>query len=892
MISPPEVQGRVAGLFDGWNARLPSIGDLAFAAFWLALGSGALVAVPYDAAAAADSLQLLLLTNPAGAFLRGLHYWSAQLFLVFTALHLIEHLARRTEARVRLGVWLRLVLSTVVVVYLMVSGYVLKGDAEGQLARHVLAGLLDRLPLLGGALHSLLVGPEESLQLLYVQHAATATLLTLAFIVEHFRRAWPGPAAWLTVLGSSAALSLALVPVLHDAADPVVKGPWYMLGLQELLHWLGSPGLAWIPLLAALALLAGLPLLPPRWSGRAKTLLVAAFAVYAGLTVVGYALRGANWEWRPPGARQATTFADLRLYFPDPKVARAEVPVVLGRREGCLPCHTDERGLARSHSPEAVGCASCHLGQPWSGNEGLAHAGMVLVPGNLSVARATCGTTECHGEIVERVDRSLMANGTGLVGVNRFVFGEADTPDGGGSLRALGTSPADLHLKDLCAGCHLAVDKAEPGPIDELSRGGGCTACHLNHHSDETLHPSLDLKVADVHCFGCHSRSGRISTSYSGWHETIESARGTERDEWRILQDGRVFGRQAADVHHTAGLACIDCHTAREVMGDGRTHVHEEDALEVTCEDCHVAGIARTLGWEELDEESRTIVRLRMDEEPKDRRFLVAERSGLALVNVFAGEDGEPVLEGKLSGRRHPLKPPASACTGLGHDRVSCTACHSGWAPQCLQCHTQRGSDGLWHEIGGDFRAELPPLGVRGPAPGRIEPFAPGMILTLGTEVVDMGRAFPPALVKQGRFERFFSPVEPHTTALKGRSCASCHNDPLALGVGRGVLRLEPEDETQWVFEPALGAARDGLPADAWTGFLEPPRPRSTTRSDARPFSPEEQRRILRVGACLTCHDATGDETDPIYRSFEQSLERVTPRCVVPWPPAASAPQG
>ena len=880
--SPPE--SRVARLFEAWNARLPSVGDLAFAAFWLALGSGALVAIPYDAGAAADSLQLLLLTNPAGTFLRGLHYWSAQLFLVLTALHLIEHLARRTEGRVRFAVWLRLVLSTAVVVYLMVSGYVLKGDAEGQLARQVMSGLLERLPLVGGAIHALLVGPEGSLQLLYVQHAATATLLTLAFIVEHFRRAWPSAAAWLTTLGASALLTVALVPTLHDPASPVIKGPWYMLGLQELLHWLESPAQAWIPLLGGLVVLAVLPLLSPPWSRAVKVLLAAALVVYAGLGLVGHLFRGADWEWRPPGPRQATTFTDLRLYLPGPKVVRGEVPVVLGRREGCLPCHADEQGFAPSHAPEAVGCASCHLGHPWSGNADLAHTGMVLVPGNLSVARQTCGTTRCHGEIVERVDRSLMATGAGLVGVNRFVFGEAEDPGGGGSLRTLGTSPADRHLQDLCAGCHLAVEKTEPGPVDELSRGGGCTACHLNHHDDEKLHPSLDLKIADTHCFGCHSRSGRISTSYAGWHETLEPAPGAEPGEWRVLQDGRVFARRPDDVHHAAGLACVDCHTAREVMGDGRTYVHEEDALEVTCEDCHVAGIARTMGWDELDEESRKIVQLRTDEEPKDRRFLVAARSGLALVNVFAGEDGEPVLEGKLSGKRHRLKPPASACTGMGHERVSCTACHSGWAPQCLQCHTQSGTDGLWHEIGGDFRAGLPSLGVRG-QPGRIEPFAPGMILTLGTDPVDMDRAFAPALVKQGRFARFFSPVEPHTTALKGRSCASCHSDPLALGLGRGTLRLETDGKARWVFEPEEETLRDGLPADAWTGFLEAPRPRSTTRADARPFTPEEQSRILRVGACLTCHEPTESEIERIFRSFDESLTRVTPRCVVPGPP-------
>ena len=248
--SAPE--GRVAGWYEAWNARLPSIGDLAFAAFWLALVSGALVAIPYDVAAAADSLQLLLLTNPAGTFLRALHYWSAQLFLVFTALHLIEHLARRTEARVRLGVWLRLVLSTVVVVYLMVSGYVLKGDAEGQLARQVMAGLLERLPLLGNAPPR----PARGVRGLAPAPLRAARRHRHPADPRVHRRALPPRLAGRFGVArrprASAVLSLALVPTLHDPANPVVKGPWYMLGLQELLHWLESPARAWIPLLLGL----------------------------------------------------------------------------------------------------------------------------------------------------------------------------------------------------------------------------------------------------------------------------------------------------------------------------------------------------------------------------------------------------------------------------------------------------------------------------------------------------------------------------------------------------------------------------------------------------------------------------------------------------------------
>jgi hypothetical protein len=875
---PPE--GRLATIFDAWNRRAPRAGDLAFAAFWLALGSGALLAAAYSASAAADSLQRLLVGDAAGTFVRSLHYWSAQAFLVATALHLVEHLARRGETRVRLGVWLRLVLSTVVVVYLMVSGYVLKGDAGAALARQVLAGLLDRLPLLGPALVALLVGSGESLGLVYAQHAATASLVTFVFVVEHYRRPWPRPAAWLWTLGASATLALARVPALVDPLRAPAKGPWYMLGLQELLHWLPSPGLAWVALLAGPVLLAALPLLPPLGALRVKKGLAAALAAYGALVAIGSFFRGENWTWTPFATRSAGGFTDPRVFFPDPKTAAVDAPIVLGRREGCLVCHADTRGLDRAHSPQAVGCASCHLGQTWTANKDLAHSGMVRVPGNLSVARATCGAPSCHGAVVERVDRSLMARGSGLVGVDRFVFHEALHPDGGGSLRDLGTTAADTHLADLCAGCHLGVEKTEPRPIDELSRGGGCTACHLDGHADPKLHPGLDLRVTDDHCFGCHSRSGRISTSYAGWHESPAAAAVT--GDRRLLQDGRVFVRRSPDVHHEARLACVDCHTSREVMGNGRSHAHEQEALEVACEDCHVGGAVRTIGWNELDEESRTIVRSRTGREPRERRFALSGRSGLPLVNVFAGDDGRLVLEGKLDGARHPLKAPVTACRAPGHERVSCSACHSAWAPQCLQCHTQRGTDGLWHETGSDFRADPPTLGVRGPAPGRIEPFAPGMILTLGVEPVDRGRAFAPALARNGRLERLFAPVEPHTTSRSGRSCASCHRDPLALGLGRGKLLRQTDGRPRWAFQPELESLRDGLPADAWTGFLATALPRTSTRSDARPFVPEEQLRILRVGACLQCHDPATPEGRRIYGGFKGALSRATPRCEVP----------
>jgi len=96
--------------------------------------------------------------------------------------------------------------------------------------------------------------------------------------------------------------------------------------------------------------------------------------------------------------------------------------------------------------------------------------------------------------------------------------------------------------------------------------------------------------------------------------------------------------------------------------------------------------------------------------------------------------------------------------------------------------------------------------------------------------------------------------------SCEARSRQSCHNDPVALGYGRGDLRFEVSGaEGRWQFTPAHASSpQDGLPADAWIGFQQPRTGMVSTRDDVRPFSVEEQRRILRVGACLTCH--AGDQ--------------------------------
>jgi len=216
-----------------------------------------------------------------------------------------------------------------------------------------------------------------------------------------------------------------------------------------------------------------------------------------------------------------------------------------------------------------------------------------------------------------------------------------------------------------------------------------------------------------------------------------------------------------------------------------------------------------------------------------------------------------------------------------GHNRLSCKSCHSAWSPHCLGCHTkynpttnvfdhidQKEKTEGWIEFASDFYAEIPTLGVRlDKGKEIIDTFIPGMILTI----------FPKNEKKI--FRRLYAPVSPHTTSLTARDCKYCHNNSLALGFGRGQLNFD-SDSNNWVFTPKYAINPiDNLPEDAWTGFLETRNGMVSTRVGARPFNKTEQQKILRIGACLTCHEPSAKNLEKIYFDFNKALSKITENC-------------
>lgn len=891
---------------------LNSFGDMASTALVICACSGVLLAIPYDVHDPYASLSKLLLANPPGNFIRNIHHWSAQFFLVLTLLHVFDHLVKGTETKLQRYQWILLTASVGVVFYAMLSGFILKGDPDGLQAHRILSSLLDGLPWIGRQMQLSILGNENDLQLVYLNHVATSTLCVFIMVYNHAKRIFPGAFQFFMVLFLCVIIAFFFRAPLHDGYDPVVKGPWYFLGLQEILHWLKQPDWVW----GILAVLILLFILIREIRGKAsrylKMTLAAVALCYLFLILTGALFRNGNREFK--SIRQAIddirpfrNFYPITAYLPDRDVSHSDLCYVNGRAEGCLLCHTGLNGLSASHDPSAIGCVCCHDGDPFSAEKRKAHRNMVLIPGNLRDAGRSCGTGSCHPDIPARVDRSLMTTASGLVSVDRYVFGSSGSLSVQSDIRQIGHDAADQHLRDLCANCHLGMPKTGYGPVTSLSRGGGCNACHLSY-SPEALeelttfrlqpegfdfryHPSLDINITDEHCFGCHSRSGRISLGYAGLHETLLDT-GDVPPGHLVLEDLRVVSQLEEDVHHKAGMRCVDCHLAVELMGDGSLYLHKEQQVKVRCKGCHREGDKDWTGLDGLDREAGKIARLRYDSSFV-RKYYADSESGQFLLNIQPSYTGAAILLRKSDGQPLQLKAPADICSaGTAHERLSCESCHAGWVPQCIGCHNvyhgdapgmdlleMREKQGSWVEYVAKFLHDQPVLGVQEGIHGDtvISTFTPGMVLSIALE------SFPEEKRSEAEFfHRLYAPVSPHTTQAKGRSCISCHLDPLAMGFGRGRLIFHTETG-EWEFRNHFAEnVRDGLPEDAWTGFLQQRDDQAATRYGMRPFSVQEQQTILLVGTCLTCHDQESDIMQRSLRDFDVLVRQRSEKCIIP----------
>jgi hypothetical protein len=139
---------------------------------------------------------------------------------------------------------------------------------------------------------------------------------------------------------------------------------------------------------------------------------------------------------------------------------------------------------------------------------------------------------------------------------------------------------------------------------------------------------------------------------------------------------------------------------------------------------------------------------------------------------------------------------------------------------------------------------------------------------------------------KDVSFHRLYAPNSPHTTVKAVRDCKSCHSNSATLGYGNGDLVYEITSGVgKWTFtsEYALNP-NDNLPEDAWIPFLKDVKKGviNSTRLDFRPFTVNEQKQLLLVGACLQCHKTDSKIIQlSLVDGIKPLLKKLNKKCIL-----------
>ncbi|MFZ5760487.1 MAG: cytochrome b N-terminal domain-containing protein [Thermodesulfobacteriota bacterium] len=264
----------------GWGGK-------SLIALYVSVFSGVVLAWQYDAEHpfySATSLDLLI---PFGAFWRSLHFYSSQAFFLLSIVHLLAILWGR-ERRLSLRRWLWLIVTMPLAVLLLFTGYVLRGDATGEAAGLIAENICLAIPFIGETVNSLLFAiSQEGLKRVYANHVIGLAVLWLIFAWDHLRRY----RVRVTEHGGLLVLMLVIALWWQAPMEPMqlgvfhIAGPWFFLGLQELLRYMHP---FWAGVMVPLLLLAALAFLDEQrpWGHRARLFACGWLFCYALATIV------------------------------------------------------------------------------------------------------------------------------------------------------------------------------------------------------------------------------------------------------------------------------------------------------------------------------------------------------------------------------------------------------------------------------------------------------------------------------------------------------------------------------------------------------------------------------------------------------------------------------
>ncbi|MBI4611638.1 MAG: hypothetical protein HY726_21835 [Candidatus Rokubacteria bacterium] len=158
------------------------------------------------------------------------------------------------------------------------------------------------------------------------------------------------------------------------------------------------------------------------------------------------------------------------------------------------------------------------------------------------------------------------------------------------------------------------------------------------------------------------------------WRRDIRvSTQQAPRNPFFIVDENTAndFDETPPDIHAERGMACVDCHTKREMHGDGHIYTDRFHKTEIQCESCHGSAF----------EVSNLKTRF-----GNPVRGLFRDGEGRVFLRLNTTGEVRPVVQIKEvidSGRN----PNAQGPSHVLHGRLECYTCHAKWHDQCNSCH-------------------------------------------------------------------------------------------------------------------------------------------------------------------------------------------------------------
>ena len=215
---------------------------------YLSVISGIVVALQFDPASPWLSTTAIDALVPFGAMFRSIHFYSSQAFFLLLIIHFVQ--AIDTTDTYPLAYYLRLTATLPTALLLLFTGYILRADSTGSSAGMIAESIVAAIPGIGGFLNNLLFSvTEHGMQRVYVHHLISFDLLLLVLAWDHLRRYRVRITDHLWLIFVTFGLCSLIAAPMEPAKLGVsyIAGPWFFLGLQELLRYLP-------PLLAGLVL--------------------------------------------------------------------------------------------------------------------------------------------------------------------------------------------------------------------------------------------------------------------------------------------------------------------------------------------------------------------------------------------------------------------------------------------------------------------------------------------------------------------------------------------------------------------------------------------------------------------------------------------------------------